>query len=203
MEQASHIIGLISAVAAIAALLSASTANRFARDALAAQIGVKLFVRCRQGLDGRSPQSVAVVWAVAENVGGVPITIDQVSRVLLEPGMTGSPSTRVIPATEHDIGPDYPVPTFRYTLPPRQVLQVPIPEAWFRHEAELQRRAGVTEFLFRVVDTTGVYFDTPRMRVKCWRVDCPVWISAAERIPPVPWTLAAVRHRWQRHRRCR
>jgi hypothetical protein len=200
-------IGLISAVVAIAAWVRAGEANTIAQRALDAQIATRIKVRCRRGVDPDLPGPVTVVLAVAENIGGLPVTIDEVYIMWFRRGdeSRAGRGHSFIRALESDVGRKFPFPELPHTLEPREILQVPIPEAWFQQDLEIQMRSeeGIREFAFRFEDSRGVYYESPRMSGKCHQDDCPYRTPAEEQTKPHPLSLGLMRRRWTRFWRCR
>jgi hypothetical protein len=185
----SVVAAVISAIAAGLAWMRATEANTIARHALEAQTATRVNVRYRRGeirwpFGQLPPPEVVIV--VGENVGGPPVTI--ASAWVMFRGQGSSTGFPLVPT---DTGEVFPFPELPQVLAPRSVLQVPVTEQWFDqylagHLAMARGSVGRPPFVLRLQDDTGVYFDSPPIRVDRFRADCPYWVQGASDPPPRP-----------------
>ena len=141
---------------------------QIAAKALDAQTLTQINVRCGRSLN---PDGVLVV---IENVGGLPITIRSVGLVFL-PDAQISWQGRPFHPRDHPHSDELSFPILPPELEPHQILVVP-----FANEPLMKAVTMNAELLnqpdsaFRVLDSTGRYFDSPRMSVARFGDECPI-----------------------------
>ncbi len=169
--------------------MRATEANTIARRALEAETATRVNVRCRRGgrmLPSRHfPPGVVII--VGANVGGLPVTIESAWVMFHLPGAQRGFS--VVPT---ETGDAFPFPELPQVLAPRSVLQVPMTEAWLQQRIAQELTVFETpdgrEFVLRLEDNTGVYFDSPPIRVNWlhFHDDCPLWVQGESDPLPRP-----------------
>jgi hypothetical protein len=212
MSDSAVLISLISALGSVAAVLVAvaawvrsGKANAIAREVLDAQTATRIKVRCRRGVDPDLPGPVTVVLAVAENVGGLTVEIERAFIMWYHRDGKQKGGHSFLHAVESETGKRFSFPELPQPLKPREILRVPIPEEWFQRDLELQMQGDpeLREFTFRFQDTMGVYYESPRMSIKCHWDDCPRWAPVENQARSHLWSLDSMRRRWRRFQQCR
>jgi hypothetical protein len=185
---------VVSAVLAGWALRRSADANTIARRALESQTGVRVNVRCRRGVNWKTafnPGPTMAVIAVGENVGGLPVTIESASIMALMPDGVAM-GAELVPT---GVAEKFPFPRLPQTLEPRDVLQVPVAETWFRDAVAAYEAKGVRTVVLRLKTTTGVYFDSMPLSNARFDVECPLWVQGASDPLPRPPLIARLRAR--------
>jgi hypothetical protein len=171
----SLVASIASVVIALLALTASWSAARTARLALQSQLATRVIVRCRRSAAPRG-SGTPVVLAVAENVGGLAVTIESVG-IALYSAKGSSFEMMILPTLT---GNRFPYPSFPVLLEPRKVVQVPAQEEWIRKLVELNEKYRSHKFAFRFHDDIGTYYESQhvKMSARCLDVACPYAVPA-------------------------
>ena len=160
--------GVAAILISVLALHQSRAAVQIAKKALEAQTLTRVNVRCGRSL---IPDLVLVV---IENVGGLPVTIQSAGLVFL-PDAQISWAGQLHHPRELPHSDDFLLPSLPHVLEPRQVLTVPFGnEALMKAVAMNAELLNQPDFAFRVLDSTGRYFDSPKMSIARFGIDCPI-----------------------------